>query len=58
MNTFLLKIGDTFNIEEKAKKETDKSTKFVYEYKNNRVVFTAMVIGSEIISEELFLRRD
>ena len=58
MNTFLLKIGDKFNIEEKATKETDKSTKLVYVFKNNQVVFFAMVIGSEILSEELFLRRD
>ena len=58
MNTFLLNTGDHFNIEEKAIKETDKSIKFVYEFKNNQVVFTAMVIGSEIISEEMFLRRD
>ena len=58
MNTFLLNTGDKFNIEEKATKETDKSTKLVYEFKNNQVVFTAMVIGSETLSEELFLRRD
>ena len=55
---FLLNTGDKFNIEEKARKETEKSTKSVYEFKNNQVVVSAMVIGSEVISEQLFLRRD
>ena len=55
---FLLNTGDKFNIEEKATKETEKSTKSVYEFKNNQVVVSAMVIGSEVISEQLFLRRD
>ena len=58
MNTFLLNTGDKFNIEEKATKETDKSTKWDYEFKKNQVVVTAMVIGSETISEGRFLRRD
>jgi len=58
VTTTAVQNGDHFNIEEKAIKETDKSIKFVYEFKNNQVVFTAMVIGSEIISEEMFLRRD
>jgi hypothetical protein len=53
-----LNKGGKFNIEEKAMKETDKSTKSVYEFKNNQVVVSVMVIGSEIISEQLFLRRD
>ena len=53
-----LNTGDKFNIEEKATKETEKSTKSVYEFKNNQVVVSAMVIGSEVISEQLFLRRD
>jgi len=50
--------SDNFNIEEKATKETEKSTKSIYEFKNNQVVVSAMVIGSEVISEQLFLRRD
>ena len=58
MFIFLLNKGGKFNIEEKAMKETDKSTKSVYEFKNNQVVVSVMVIGSEIISEQLFLRRD
>lgn len=50
--------GDKITIEEKATKETEKSTKSVFEFKNNQVVVSAMVIGSEVISEQLFLRRD
>ena len=51
------KEGDSFVSIQNAKKEGEKSTKIVREFKNDEMIQTSQVIGSSLVCTQIFKKQ-